>query len=85
MADKQYFVKVTVEWGKQDGDKQSAESTGGQSWGNLTYDQSVMVQNGVVIPGVKYMLDLAGDMGLEMVDDASIPETLANVKNKNIK
>ena len=80
--DKQYFVKVTVEWGKQDGDTQNAESVGGQSWGYLTYDQSVAVQNAVVIPGVIQMLEDAGELGLEMVGDSAMVDIIKSKKAK---
>jgi len=80
--DKQYFVKVTVEWGKQDGDTQKAESVGGQSWGYLTYDQSVAVQNAVVIPGVIQMLEDAGSLGLELVGDEGMVDIIKAKKAK---
>ena len=80
--DKQYFVSVTVEWGKQDGQSQRAESTGGQNWGNLTYDQSVAVQNAVVIPAVVQMLEDAGELGLEMVEDTNLVEIIKAKKAK---
>ena len=80
--EKQYFVKVTVEWGKQDGDTQKAESVGGQNWGYLSYDQSVAVQNGVVIPGMIQMLEDAGDLGLEMASDPAMVDMIKAKKAK---
>lgn len=73
--DQQYFVSVEVKWGKQNGDKQEVESVGGQNWGYLTYDQSVMVQSSCVIPGVQLMLEEAGKLGLEMIGESS-PESV---------
>jgi hypothetical protein len=67
--DQKYFVSVEVKWGKQEGDKQVVESTGGQNWGYLTYEQSVMVQNASVIPGVVKMLDEAGKLGMDMIGE----------------
>jgi hypothetical protein len=67
MADKdqKYFVSVEVKWGKDDGKgNKKAESVGGQTWGELSYGQSVAVQSGCVIPGVKLMFDKAGEMGV---------------------
>ena len=81
-SEKEYFVSVTVEWGKQNGESQKAESVGGQNWGNLTYDQSVAVQNAVVIPGVIQMLKDAGELGLEMVGDEAL---VSMIKTKNAK
>ena len=66
--DQEYFVSVEVKWGKQQGESQKVESVGGQNWGNLTYEQSVMVQNGAVIPGVIKMLEEAGKLGMEMIE-----------------
>ena len=68
----QYFVEVQVTWGKQKGDKQEVESTGGQNWGYLTYDQSVALQNAVVIPGMQAMLEWSGELGLELAEDQSM-------------
>lgn len=69
---KEYFVDVTVTWGKQNGESQKVESVGGNNWGYLTYDQSVALQNAVVIPGVTQMLEDAGALGLELVEDQSM-------------
>ena len=80
--EKEYFVSVTVEWGKQNGESQKAESVGGQNWGNLTYDQSVAVQNAVVIPGVIQMLEDAGALGLEMVGDEAMVAMINSKKAK---
>jgi hypothetical protein len=74
--DQQYFVSVTVEWGKQDGDTQSVESTGGQNWGYLTYDQSLAVENAVIIPGMQLMLEWSGELGLEMLEDQGTVDTI---------
>jgi len=70
--EKEYFVEVQVTWGKQNGESQTVESRGGQNWGKLSYDQSVAVQNAVVIPGVQAMLGWAGELGLEMVEDQDL-------------
>lgn len=80
--EKEYFVSVTVEWGKQNGESQKAESVGGQNWGNLTYDQSVAVQNAVVIPGMIQMLEDAGALGLEMVGDEAMVAMINSKKAK---
>jgi len=80
--DQEYFVSITVEWGKQNGESQKVESTGGQNWGCLTYDQSVAVQNAVIIPGITQMLEDAGALGLEMVTDQVVIDALNTKKNK---
>ena len=80
--EKEYFVSVTVEWGKQNGESQKAESVGGQNWGNLTYDQSVAVQNAVVIPGMIQMLEDAGALGLELVGDEAMVAMINSKKAK---
>jgi len=67
--DQKYFVSVEVKWGKQDANgNQVAESVGGQNWGALSYDQSVAVQNFIVIPGMKTILDQAGILGIESIE-----------------
>ena len=80
--EKEYYVSVTVEWGKQNGESQKAESVGGQNWGNLTYDQSVAVQNAVVIPGIIQMLEDAGELGLEMAGDEAMVDAIRAKKAK---
>jgi hypothetical protein len=75
-SNKEYFVEVQVTWGKQNGDTQKVESTGGQNWGYLTYDQAVAVQNAVVIPNLNQMLIDAGELGLEMVEDSSMADLI---------
>ena len=86
MADKEYFVEMQVTWGKQDGDNQKVESTGGQNWGYLSYDQSVALQNAVIIPNLTAMLEDAGELGLEVAEDTVMVEKLkagvAAKKNK---
>jgi hypothetical protein len=73
---KEYFVSVSVEWGKQDGETQKVESTGGQNWGYLTYDQSAALQAAVVIPGMQAMLEWAGELGLEMAGDQGMVDLI---------
>lgn len=75
-ADQKYFVSVEVKWGKQNGEKQEVESSGGQNWGYLSYDQSVAVQNMAVIPGVITMLEKAGEMGLDLISDPVMVEAI---------
>jgi hypothetical protein len=67
-SDQEYFVEVAVTWGKQNGDEQVVESEGHQNWGHLTYEQSVMVQSGAVIPGLIKMLEDAGKLGLDLIE-----------------
>ena len=74
--DKEYFVEIQVTWGKQNGESQKVESTGGQNWGYLTYDQSVAVQNAVIIPNLNQMLTDAGALGLEMVEDQTMVDKI---------
>ena len=86
MADKEYFVEIQVTWGKQDGDNQKVESTGGQNWGYLSYDQSVALQNAVIIPNLTAMLEDAGELGLEVAEDSVMVEKLkAGVAEKAAK
>ena len=54
--DTQYFAEVIVNWGKQHGDEQASESTGGQNWGYLSYEQSVAV-NEIIVEAFKKLLD----------------------------
>ena len=76
MADKEYFVEIQVTWGKQDGDNQKVESTGGQNWGYLSYDQSVALQNAVIIPNLSEMLADAGLLGLEVATDSAMVDNI---------
>ena len=75
-AAKEYFVNVVVTWGKQNGDSQKVESIGGQNWGYLSYDQSVAVQNAVVIPNIAQMMIDAGELGLGMAEDQTMVAAL---------
>lgn len=82
MADeKQYFVDVIYNWGKQTGDNQKAETIGGCNWGYLTYDQSVAL-NVVVTAAMKKLLDDSVDLGLDMVGDQNLVDDLSVKKNK---
>jgi hypothetical protein len=72
----QYFVEIQCTWGKQNGESQHTESTGGQNWGYLTYDQSVAVQNAVIIPNLNQMLVDAGELGLEMAGDQKMVDMI---------
>ena len=73
-AAKEYFVNVVVTWGKQNGESQKVESIGGQNWGYLSYDQSVAVQNVVVIPNLNQMMIDAGELGLETLQDSDMAD-----------
>lgn len=79
--EKEYFVKVSYEWGKQTGESQKAETVGGNNWGYLTYDQSVVL-NSVVAEAMKKLLDDSVDLGLEMVGDVNMVEMVKAKKAK---
>ena len=81
--DQLYFVEVIVNWGKQNGDEQVTESTGGQNWGYLTYDQAVALENVAVIPNVNQMNTDAGEMGLEVIDQGDVVKSALAARAKD--
>ena len=80
-SNKEYFVSIEYKWGKQNGDDQDAESIGGQNWGYLSYDQSVAC-NVIVGEAMKKLIDDAVGLGLEMVTDQTMVDTVSKFKNK---
>lgn len=78
-----YFVSVEVKWGKDVDGVKTAESVGGQTWGALSYEQSVGIQSGVIVPGITHMLENASVIGLETVELAggTLPAALKAVKD----
>lgn len=78
-----YFVSIEVKWGKQNGDEQFAESTGGQNWGYLTYDQAIGLETAAVIPNLNQMMSDAGDIGLEGSESADVVRAALDAKVKD--
>lgn len=84
-TEQKYFVSVEVKWGKDNAGVQTAESVGGQTWGALSYDQSVVIQGAVLKPGLDAMFGAAIDLGLDAIELSGtvLPEDTKNkVKGK---
>ncbi len=73
MADKQYYVKVSFEWGTDADGVKTPKNTGGAEWVSMPYDPSVILQTQAIIPAVNDMLTKAGELGL-MATEAEVPK-----------
>ena len=68
MADKQYYVKVSFEWGTDTDGALTPKNTGGVEWVSMQYDPSVILQTEAIIPAINGMLTKAGELGLMGVE-----------------
>ena len=65
MADKQYYVKVTFEYGVfNDDGSYTMKNNGEVKWVSMPYDNAVGLQNYAVIPALNMMNTKAGELGL---------------------
>ena len=63
--DKQYYVKVSFEWGVDNEDGTYApKNTGDIFWGSMAYENSVGLQNYAIIPALNDGMTKAGELGL---------------------
>ena len=63
--DKQYYVKVTFEWGVDNEDgTYTPKNTGDVVWVSMSKDDSVGLQNYAVIPAINDMNTKAGELGM---------------------
>ena len=68
MADKQYYVKVSFEFGTDDGGVLTPKNTGGATWTSMPYDNAVGLEAYAVIPSLNDMNTKAGELGLLATD-----------------
>lgn len=74
MPDKQYYVKVSFEFGVDNGDGTfTPKNTGEAVWISMPDVDAVGLQNYAVIPGLVLMTEKAGELGLNKVGLIDIP------------
>jgi len=65
MADKQYYVKITFEYGVDNGDgTYSMKNEGQASWVSMQIDTAIVLQTYAVIPALNSINTKAGELGL---------------------
>ena len=65
MADKQYYVKVTFEFGVDGGDGTfTPKNDGSARWVSMDHDSAVGLENYAIIPALNLMNTKAGELGL---------------------
>jgi hypothetical protein len=65
MAEKQYYVKVTFDWGVDNGDGSfESKNFGSVLWNGMEKPESVALENNAVIPALNQMNTEAGKLGL---------------------
>jgi hypothetical protein len=66
---KQYYVKVSFEYGVDNGDGTfTMKNDGGVSWVSMHHDNAVGLENYAVIPALNMMNTKAGELGLLATD-----------------
>jgi len=63
MSDKQYYVKVTFEWGEDNDGSFDVKNKGDVVWASMSYADSVALQNYAIIPSLNDMFTKAGEGG----------------------
>jgi len=72
--DKQYYVKVSFEFGVDNGDGTfSMKNKGGAEWVSMQDVDAVGLQNYAVIPALNMMAEKAGELGMNKVGLIDIP------------
>ena len=70
MAEKQYYVKLSFDWGVDNGDGDLVSKNPGEvQWLSMPYEASVALQNYGVIPAINLLLERAGDLGQGMTGE----------------
>ena len=64
MAEKQYYVKVSFEYGTDVDGVFTVKNSGVASWVSMPYDNVVGLQNYAIIPALNMMNTKAGELGL---------------------
>ena len=64
MAEKQYYVKVSFEYGTDVDGVFTVKNSGEASWVSMPYDNVVGLQNYAIIPALNMMNTKAGELGL---------------------
>ena len=65
MAEKQYYVKVSFEYGVDNGDGTLEMKNDGEvKWVSMHYDNAAGLQNYAIIPALNMMNTKAGELGL---------------------
>ena len=64
MSEKQYYVRLTFEWGVDNDGEFDAKNKGDIVWGSMAYDDSVGLQTYAVIPSLNDLSTKAGELGL---------------------
>jgi hypothetical protein len=73
MADKQYYVKISFEFGTDMDGVLEPKNTGEVSWTSMPDVDAVGLQNYAVIPALNDMAVKAGELGLNKVGLIDIP------------
>ena len=64
MAEKQYYVNVSFEYGTDVDGVFTVKNSGVASWVSMPYDNVVGLQNYAIIPALNMMNTKAGELGL---------------------
>ena len=73
MSDKQHYVKVTFEWGVDEGGEFTAKNRGEAVWVSMPYADSVALQTQAIVPSFNDMFVKAADLGAQAVEVTNMP------------
>jgi len=68
MADKQYYVKITFEFGTDVDGVLTPKNNGEVRWNSMPYDAAVVLQNQAIIPTLTDGIVKAGALGYEATE-----------------
>lgn len=74
MSEKQYYVKLTFEWGTDTDGELAPKTTGEVLWASMSYADSVGLQTYAIIPSLNDAGTKAGELGLMKSGSIPVPD-----------